>query len=473
MDIHIKKEDYHHVGRYKLPLLYNQVVNQWVNQERAREYTVPGMNGTSLWLDGHWFAHKQDWNIPKQILLAAITKKDESFFKHFYDTIKKDVASLFSILGRASQLEKITPDIVRDFFKAFQDVEMPWILTLPYGEALESYVREKAPHLSNEQLHIIFTPEKKTDTIKHQEQLSALQKKLKDQNVFSQLQQLSPKKSLTLLSKEYPSLYQDLLHHVQEFSWVGMMHFWGEPYNEEKCIRDIVHMNHQQEHEITPVTHVGLPESIRWLQPHIKEIVYLRNYFAEMGAILTYQSFEFLEKASQRLGLSWGDARWLSLEEFIEGLQGKSRPTKEILEERKKAYGLIYFKGKNSILTGELLQKMLVPLLSLEKNITLKGLIAHPGKIQGKAKIILTPEDLSKIEKGDILVATETTPDFLPAISSSAAIVTDMGGIISHAAIVAREFKKPCVVGTRTATQTFKDGDMIEVDAEKGIVRKL
>ena len=59
------------------------------------------------------------------------------------------------------------------------------------------------------------------------------------------------------------------------------------------------------------------------------------------------------------------------------------------------------------------------------------------------------------------------------AMKKAAAFVTDTGGIISHAAIISRELKKPCVVGTKIGTHVFKDGDVVEVDADKGIVRKL
>ena len=66
-----------------------------------------------------------------------------------------------------------------------------------------------------------------------------------------------------------------------------------------------------------------------------------------------------------------------------------------------------------------------------------------------------------------------TRPEYLPVMHLAAAFVTDEGGIASHAAIVAREMKKPCIIGTKIATQVLKDGDLVEVDAEKGIVTVL
>ena len=71
------------------------------------------------------------------------------------------------------------------------------------------------------------------------------------------------------------------------------------------------------------------------------------------------------------------------------------------------------------------------------------------------------------------MVATMTFPNFIPAMEKAAAFVTDEGGILCHAAIVAREMKKPCIIGTKIATQVLKDGELVEVDANKGIVRKL
>ena len=77
---------------------------------------------------------------------------------------------------------------------------------------------------------------------------------------------------------------------------------------------------------------------------------------------------------------------------------------------------------------------------------------------------------MEKMEQGDILVAETTAPELLVACKKAGAIVTDMGGLMSHAAIVSREFGIPCIVGTQNASRILKDGDMVEVDANTGIV---
>jgi len=81
--------------------------------------------------------------------------------------------------------------------------------------------------------------------------------------------------------------------------------------------------------------------------------------------------------------------------------------------------------------------------------------------------------ELKKINKGDILIAETTGPEMMVACKKAAAIITDEGGLTSHAAIVSRELKIPCLVGTKIASKVIKDGDLVEVDANKGIIRIL
>ncbi|OGK44423.1 hypothetical protein A2957_01980 [Candidatus Roizmanbacteria bacterium RIFCSPLOWO2_01_FULL_38_11] len=112
---------------------------------------------------------------------------------------------------------------------------------------------------------------------------------------------------------------------------------------------------------------------------------------------------------------------------------------------------------------------------------TVSGKVACLGKATGPVKIInvdytdlsLLNKEIEKMDRGDILIAETTAPELIVACQKAAAIVTDIGGLLSHAAIVSREFGIPCVVGTENATKIFKNGDIVEVDAVKGIVKRL
>jgi len=105
----------------------------------------------------------------------------------------------------------------------------------------------------------------------------------------------------------------------------------------------------------------------------------------------------------------------------------------------------------------------------------IEGTVVYAAKkpITGKVFVIKEVRNIKGFPKGRILITTMTAPEYITAIRKAKAIVTDTGGLTCHAAIVARELKKPCIVGTKIATKVFKDGDRVEADATKGIVRKL
>lgn len=150
-------------------------------------------------------------------------------------------------------------------------------------------------------------------------------------------------------------------------------------------------------------------------------------------------------------------------------------PSKKILEHREKGY----FFSSNQLFTGvtksELSKKFGIHFVEekITKTKHIKGNPAFMGIVKGYVRRLMGHKQIHQLKEGEILVSPMTIPDFLPAMKKAAAFVTDEGGILCHAAIVARELKKPCIVGTQIATKVLKDGDFVEVDANIGIVRLL
>jgi len=143
------------------------------------------------------------------------------------------------------------------------------------------------------------------------------------------------------------------------------------------------------------------------------------------------------------------------------------------VEERYSCTAILSYKDGQSFLVGEEAE-------SMEKNMVkgitegiLKGATAYGGKVTGTVRIVLDPSKAEHFQEGDILVTGMTRPEYLSLIKKSVAFVTDAGGVLSHAAIVARELRKPCVIGTQRATKILKDGDLVEVDANQGVVTIL
>jgi pyruvate,water dikinase len=106
----------------------------------------------------------------------------------------------------------------------------------------------------------------------------------------------------------------------------------------------------------------------------------------------------------------------------------------------------------------------------LDKDGTLKGVSASPGTVTAPARVMHGPEDFSKMRTGDVLVASITTPAWTPLFARAAAVVTDVGGPLSHGSIVAREYGIPAVLGTGSATKQIRDGQNITVDGDLGRV---
>jgi phosphohistidine swiveling domain-containing protein len=211
------------------------------------------------------------------------------------------------------------------------------------------------------------------------------------------------------------------------------------------------------------------------------------NIYAEFAVTKLYRrdaqlfwaykmDFIFAELA-KRLKISFMESRFMFPREVKLGLRdGKITPglrkelkqrTKYFIYYAEKDLDMVFYGKKAATFENKIVKNS-------DHNVSeLNGQTACVGKVQGRVKIVNSIRDMKKMKQGDILVSIATNPDVVPAMKKAGAIVTEQGGITSHAAIVSREMGTPCVIGTKIATKVFKDGDMVEVDAYKGIVRKL
>lgn len=150
---------------------------------------------------------------------------------------------------------------------------------------------------------------------------------------------------------------------------------------------------------------------------------------------------------------------------------------KEELQKRDSGFVLIPNIFTGAISFDELIQKFPEYHFEIEKgeqnNNEIKGQVAFKGRVTGRVRIVKRKDQVEQTLEGEIVVSPMTTPDMIPAMKKAAAFVTDEGGITCHAAIIAREMQKPCIIGTKVATKILKDGDMVEVDAESGVVKIL
>ncbi len=228
-----------------------------------------------------------------------------------------------------------------------------------------------------------------------------------------------------------------------------------------------------------------------------KDMAYVRLYIEKMANLDAKLVEEIAEKptADYTEGLSYlltyfYIIRWVIEDVYEKGNEEDKkyiddwRNNKNLFNSFDKFYGaqpqsdpeewsVVGIDGKVQVLSKCISYKLHSDDMLSQKEI--KGSVGYPGVVTGKARVftVINFADTITVEEGDIIVAPMTTLNFLPAMKKAAAFVTDEGGVTCHAAIVAREMKKPCIIATNIGTKVIKDGDTIEVDAENGIVRIL
>lgn len=187
--------------------------------------------------------------------------------------------------------------------------------------------------------------------------------------------------------------------------------------------------------------------------------------------------YQLLQKLSRLIYVPYQHLKLLNLGEIKRLVNAPdSNILSKVIKQRQSGYFFYNSKIYSLDEIGDFLKKNGLKLIQ-EKTLQIKnqlnGQAANPGRIKGVVRIVLNREEAHKLKKGDILVAAMTTPWYLPIMKIAAGFITDEGGVMSHAAIIARELNKPCVVGAKIATKVLKDGDIVEVDATKGLVRKV
>lgn len=238
-------------------------------------------------------------------------------------------------------------------------------------------------------------------------------------------------------------------------------------------IRDRLEANRDERDAL--LDHLGFDPKHRQLfelYPQIGSVKLLRRY-------VQLRNFYYLdlmiEEIAHRLNRSEWQIRNLLPEEVLSSLETGTVPS----ETESRCDGCIYYAldGKSSVVAGEFVHQLLremekISIRERDRKV-LKGVVACRGRVTGTCKIVIRAHDaaIEGLRKGDILVSQSTDPDLLNLLKVAGAVLTEQGGVTSHAALICRELKVPAIVGIRGLLDHVVDGDTLEVDAEKGEVR--
>lgn len=315
----------------------------------------------------------------------------------------------------------------------------------------------------------------------------------KNKTILSLFKKLPSGDLARVLIKRNPALWKKLKLHSEKYAWVNYVYEGpaADVVYFFDILRDFAKRNinptkdlavHRQDKACVKKEQSDIIKKLKLNQYETiiinlaREIVFFKAFRRELQSHAYYHVEFLLREIGRRLGLSLGQTRMMLPNEIRSALLKGTIKTDEI---NRRLQLVVYAARPTKTIclsaqaARDYLNKNIEPEKKVKKANEIKGAVAYPGQVRGTVRIINSPDQISKMKDGDILVSHATNPNLMPAIRKAAAIVTDEGGLTCHAAIVAREFKIPCVIGTQIGSQIFSDGDTVEVDATKGIVKKL
>ncbi len=307
----------------------------------------------------------------------------------------------------------------------------------------------------------------------------------------------------SLLTLAQKSSERRIAEHLDRFAWIGARGLWWQdawtPANIQERLRELHKAGKNPTRELASLDatrRASVRDAARFLRKLeipknsrltkliaiARDYAYLRTWRTDVIYGSSYRARGLFQELARRSHINYLHLPYLTFQEFQKFIHTFTYPiTKQELRRRIAAgkdhlvtirCGREYF-----VYTGKrwvtYFQKLVGGNAQQSRVTAVRGQVAYPGVVRGCARVVQSTDDLSKVQRGDILVAVMTFPNFIPVMEKAAAFVTDEGGILCHAAIVSREMMKPCVIGTKSATKVFRDGDRIEVDAAHCIVRKL
>ena len=219
------------------------------------------------------------------------------------------------------------------------------------------------------------------------------------------------------------------------------------------------------------------------LSPTLRELVevmrwnaWVRTYRRELMSYGFFVMQPMHKRIAEYMNIPFSDlahiASW-EIEAFL--AHGKTISQKEI-QKRSTHFAVGNIKGKPFIISGDdamTLFNILQKKTQAAHTDEIRGQAVYHGQLRGTVRVIKKKEELVQFKKGEILVAHTVALWMTPIIDPCAGIITDAGGVLTHTAIVAREFQKPCIVGTKNTTELLHTGDRVEIDTKKGLVRVL
>ncbi|EKE14072.1 MAG: phosphoenolpyruvate synthase [uncultured bacterium] len=482
---------------------------------------IIGLNDRNILIDFHqatwkyalltgWTIKENGWQKLGNLVLNKL-EKEPVFLKQIYLETEKAVKKLIRKTEKAKKanLSKFTN---QKLYQTFKKIYEYWLEMNRWGgipnladfehftltNKLMAFLEKKVKPLrskisAGEAYGILGSPIKRSKIQESEMRFFRLLEKI--QNNKKTLEIFKDKNPEVIISKlsSLSPLFKAIQIHTQKYDWLSY-HYDGPVILDEKYFIELLSSTVRQ--KISGRRHLKkiVAQEIdnkRQKQSLLKQLKLdsQEKFWAHVASVFSYlkglrkdavfmasrNTDNLIKEISKRLSLTPKQLRHLTPKEVKKALLVGKINVRLINERINHCVtlcddrGIKLFSGK----AAEKYSKMIYE-EKADKNIKeIKGTPAYPGKVRAMVKLIASANEMSKMNQGDVLVSPATNPNLVPAMKKASAIVTDEGGVTCHAAIVSRELKIPCVIGTKIATKVLKDGDLVEVEADKGVIKKI
>jgi phosphoenolpyruvate synthase/pyruvate phosphate dikinase len=505
----LKLEEYKWVvleEEFNSPLIRNEVWTQsWSHQAKIFKITQIIIGIVGIGDDMEYIADVSTWTEAHEEL-KKIVEKDMYFVKRLLD----DTEEMGQKFNEWTEKNFIKTDLTKlsnkKIIKLLEEFAEKQMMLYVYGTIIpaldfldfsyiennmKKFLKEKVPKEEYEQYYRVFTePSNNSFAQDQEEDLLKLMSKFYNKEWKKDILE----KNLKEIKNKHPKFYKELSKHAKKHGWVYYVYV-GPAFNEKNFLEFIkTHLKNNVKPENKLEEIKNKKEEIKKLKKEyiekLKPGEFHKMVLETAGKMVWgkprrkdfqskgyYHLEKLLKEVAKRLFISLKQARYSSIPMLKEALKNKRIDVNLINSLMKKHITLPTAEGTVRVITGKEAEEFYKKNVQKNKEKAeqvkeLKGATAYPGKVTGTVKVINRPSEMSKMKQGDILVSTATTPSIVPAMKKAGAIVTDSGGITCHASIVSRELGITCVIGVKIGTKVLKDGDIVEVDADKGVVRK-
>lgn len=495
-------------------LLNLQIHLEAMLDDRLRRFG--GANVRAIWFSVEnnrfrWGPHAADWENAAHIFYDRMrsepdfVRESERYVRRIGEQMQ-DAVTPFLLHDRGSTLaDRERADLIKQLFDWNREMcvygfvgpvmEMPHELVTRGLRELVMSKSGRFQRTADEYIVALSTPAGELPSHHAHRQLRSIAKMVAGDKILTEA--FLRAQSLSDAAPEDHPAARELREHIKLFPWL-IFSYRGPLWDEREAMRELKHLislsnldAHTRERDEKNgrakelhnryADELGLSEKERLFMEGVRSIAYTKLLRKDYLSLGNFAIHLLGRPVWERLGLALEDIDVYCIDEFL-ALITRGEVVDKTETEKRKQFVLYLQESETgySILTGDSARQWIADSVDFgeaENESEVSGTVASLGngseKISGVARLVEIPADMYAFQDGDILVSSGTTPDLLPAMRRAGAIVTDTGGLTSHAAVVSRELKVACIIGTRHATRVFKNGDTLELDMKKASVKKI